>query len=108
MIGFTREVAIEYAVKGIRVNAIVPGYMLTPIQESLYRKYYGANVDILEEEQMKRDVTVPLGRHGEGWDTGYASLFLASDEAKYITGETIVVDGGLTMSVPRIWSMGGK
>ncbi|UCH50389.1 MAG: SDR family oxidoreductase [Chloroflexota bacterium] len=108
VIGFTRQVAVEYAAKGIRVNAIVPGYMLTPLQEFLYRKHYGTNVDILKEELKRRDVTVPLGRHGEGWDTGYLALFLASDESKYITGETMVVDGGLTMSVPRIWNPEGK
>ena len=57
---------------------------------------YGGNVD---EMIRKRDAVCPMGKMGEAWDVAYAALFLASDEAKYITGVTLIVDGGLTLKV---------
>jgi NAD(P)-dependent dehydrogenase (short-subunit alcohol dehydrogenase family) len=91
---FTQSVALEYAGRGIRANAILPGLMNTPmIVEPLKDVYGGGDVD---EMVRVRDAQCPLGHMGDAWDVAHAALFLASDEAKYITGTTLVVDGGLT------------
>ena len=99
VIALTREVAIQYAAKGIRVNAILPGLMKTP-----RIAYYYKNVSDWDVEEMwrRRDAMSPTGKQGEPWDIAYAALFLASDEAKYITGTTLIVDGGLTNTM-RQW-----
>jgi NAD(P)-dependent dehydrogenase (short-subunit alcohol dehydrogenase family) len=90
---FTQSVALEYADRGIRANAILPGLMDTPMIIEPLTAAYGANV---EEMKQARDAQCPLGHMGDAWDVAHAALFLASDEAKYITGTTLVVDGGLT------------
>jgi len=100
IIALTRDIAIQYAAKGIRVNAILPGLMKTP-QAEFYNKDAWAGGDI-EEMWRRRDAMSPTGKQGEGWDTAYAALFLASDESKYITGTTLLVDGGLTNTM-RSW-----
>ena len=99
MIALTREIALEYAAKGIRVNAILPGLMKTPIVEFGAKHRYGGDVD---EMWKRRDVMSPTGKQGDAWDVAYAALFLASDEAKYITGTTLIVDGGST-GTQRHW-----
>jgi len=99
VIALTREVAIQYAAKGIRVNAILPGQMKTP-RIAYYYKY--ALSEDIEEMWRRRDAMCPTGKQGEPWDIAYAALFLASDESKYITGTTLIVDGGLTNTV-RSW-----
>jgi NAD(P)-dependent dehydrogenase (short-subunit alcohol dehydrogenase family) len=93
VIAFTREVAIQYAAKGIRANVILPGFMKTPTQEYYGTKAWGGNT---EEMWRRRDAMVPTGKQGEAWDIAYAALYLASDEAKYVTGTTLLVDGGIT------------
>ena len=93
VIALTREIAIQYAAKGIRANAILPGYMNTPLVVASLTQTYGGNVD---EMMRKRDAMCPTGKQGDAWDVAYAAVFLASDEAKYITGTTLVVDGGIT------------
>ena len=90
----TQTVALEYADKNIRANAILPGLMNTPmIVEPLKDAYAGGDVKKMLEI---RDSQVPMKKMGDAWDVAYAALFLASDEAKYITGAQLVVDGGLT------------
>lgn len=96
VIALTREIAIQYAPKGIRANAILPGLMDTPMVRSSLTQSYGGSV---EEMSRRRASLCPTGRQGDAWDTAYAALFLASDEAKYITGATLVVDGGLSCSL---------
>jgi len=96
IIALTREVAIQYAPKGIRANAILPGLMNTPMVVTSLTDAFGGNV---EEVVKKRDAMCPMGKQGDAWDTAYAALFLASDEAKYITGVALLVDGGLTRMV---------
>jgi NAD(P)-dependent dehydrogenase (short-subunit alcohol dehydrogenase family) len=96
VIALTREVAMQYAGKGIRANAILPGLMDTPMVKSQLADAYGGN---LEEMLGRRDRMCPMGKQGDAWDTAYAALFLASDEAKYITGTTLLVDGGITARV---------
>ena len=92
-IALTTDIAVHYAPKGIRVNTISPGYIDTPmvVQEVMYA--YSQEV---EDGKRKRAAMVPMGRQGSAWDVAYAALFLASDEAKYITGANLVVDGGLS------------
>jgi NAD(P)-dependent dehydrogenase (short-subunit alcohol dehydrogenase family) len=88
----THSIAMKYAKKGIRVNGIMPGLMNTPMAIEGISKSRG----VQKEEVIKtRDRAVPLkGGMGSGWDTAYAALFLASDEAKFITSVILPVDGG--------------
>ncbi len=90
----TQSIALEYAEKNIRANAILPGLMNTPmIVEPLKDAYAGGDI----EKMIKiRDEQCPMKKMGDAWDVAYAALFLSSDEAKYITGIKLVVDGGLT------------
>ena len=93
MIAMTSNIAVQYAPHGIRANCVVPGFMNTPlIREPLKARYGGDIASMIEQ----RDRQVPTGKMGDAWDTAYAALFLASDEARYITGTSLVVDGGLT------------
>ena len=88
----THAIAMKYAKKGIRVNAIMPGLLKTPMAIESISK--ALNID-KEKLIRKRDDAVPLkGGMGDAWDTAYAALFLASDEAKFITSVTLPVDGG--------------
>jgi NAD(P)-dependent dehydrogenase (short-subunit alcohol dehydrogenase family) len=90
----TQSVAIEYAGKGIRANCVLPGLIHTPMIEESVTRGYG---DIDVEEMIRlRNEACPMKRMGDAWDVAYAALFLASDEARYITGANLVVDGGLT------------
>jgi len=89
-----KVVAVEYAKKGIRVNTVVPGQLHTPMVEvRLAGQRSGGDVDRLLESRLAR---IPLGFMGDGRDTANAALFLASDEAQFITGTEIIVDGGMT------------
>jgi NAD(P)-dependent dehydrogenase (short-subunit alcohol dehydrogenase family) len=92
LLSLTRIIAVEYASKGIRANSILPGHIDTP----MVRQGLGSDPAAIEAFVAERDTWCPMGRMGEPWDVAYAALFLASDEAKYITGAELVVDGGLT------------
>lgn len=95
VIQLSRVVAVQYAAKGIRVNTVVPGQLHTPMVEArLARQRAGGDVKALLEQRQKR---IPIGFMGDGRDTANAALFLASDEARFITGTEIVVDGGMTV-----------
>jgi NAD(P)-dependent dehydrogenase (short-subunit alcohol dehydrogenase family) len=96
IIQFTRVIALQYARNGIRANSILPGMMNTPMVHApgVIAAYGGS----AEEMVRRRDEQCPMGRMGDAWDVAYAALFLASDEAKYITGIELVVDGGLTVN----------
>ncbi len=87
MIGLTKALAREVASRGITVNAVAPGFIKTALTEKMPQ-------DILEELVK----LIPLGRVGQVEDIAYAVAFLASDEASYITGQVLSVDGGLVMS----------
>lgn len=94
VIQLSKVVAVQHAADGIRVNCVVPGQLHTPMVEfRLAGQRSGGNVDALLAERQKR---IPLGFMGDGRDTANAVLFLASDEARFITGTEIVVDGGMT------------
>ena len=92
----TQSIAIEYADKGIRANTILPGLMHTPLIEHNVRPEYGGDVQKMIDERKE---IVPMKRFGDAWDVAFAALFLASDEAKYVTGIELVVDGGVTCGV---------
>jgi NAD(P)-dependent dehydrogenase (short-subunit alcohol dehydrogenase family) len=89
VIALTRAMAVDHAKDGIRVNCIAPGPVYTPMV------YAGGMSD---ELRARRRQASPLGIEGTGWDIGYAALFLASDEARYITGVVLPVDGGVTLT----------
>ena len=86
IIGFTKSIAKEFASRNITVNAIAPGYIETDMTAQLK--------DNAREEMLKN---IPLGRLGKAADVAGVCLFLASQEADYITGQAIVVDGGIAI-----------
>ncbi len=95
----TRATAVEEAAAKIRCNAILPGLMRTPMVEhsaGLAQSYAGGDIEAMWN---KRDAQVPMGHMGDAWDVARAALFLASDDARYITGIELVVDGGLTLKI---------
>jgi len=93
VIQLSRVVAVQYADKGIRVNTVVPGQLHTPMVEArLAKQRAGGDVEALLKSRLER---IPIGFMGDGRDTANAALFLASDEARFITGTEIVVDGGM-------------
>lgn len=93
----TTGVAQANASKGIRCNAIAPGLMNTPMAVEGIAHATGQTV---EKVRADRDHRVPLGaKMGSGWDTAYAALFLASDEARFITGVILPVDGGMSSRI---------
>ncbi len=89
VIALTRAMAVDHAPEGIRVNCIAPGPVYTPM-------VYAAGMSAELRERRRR--ASPLGIEGSGWDIGAAALFLASDEARYITGVVLPVDGGVTLT----------
>ena len=94
VIQLSRVVAVQHAPQGVRVNCVVPGQLHTPMVEArLAKQRSGGDLDGLLAQRQKR---IPLGFMGDGRDTASAVLYLASDEARFITGTEIVVDGGMT------------
>jgi NAD(P)-dependent dehydrogenase (short-subunit alcohol dehydrogenase family) len=95
----TRTTAVEFAPQHVRVNAILPGLMKTPMVEhsaGLAASYAKGDVEAM---WRARDAQVPMGHMGEAWDVANAALYLASDESKYVTGIELVVDGGITLKM---------
>jgi NAD(P)-dependent dehydrogenase (short-subunit alcohol dehydrogenase family) len=92
LLSLTRTIAVEFAAKGIRANSILPGHIDTPMVRHGLSSDPAAYAAFVEE----RATWCPMGRMGEPWDVAYAALYLASDEAKYVTGAELVVDGGVT------------
>lgn len=85
--GLTRAMAVDHAADNIRVNCIMPGLMWTPRLENSS-----------PEAREMRQTSTPLPVEGQGWDIGYAALYLASDEARFVTGITLPVDGGFLLT----------
>lgn len=98
VIQLSRSTAGAYAKQGVRVNTVVPGLMHTPLVETRLAKTV-ANNDV-SALIAARNKAVPIGHMGDAWDVAHAVLFLPSDEARYITGTEIIVDGGLTAAMP--------
>ena len=89
---FTVGLALQYAKQGIRANVIMPGLMNTPL---IYQQIGGQYADTEAMVKARHDAC-PMGRMGTGWDIAAAAVFLASDDANYITGVCLPVDGGIT------------
>jgi NAD(P)-dependent dehydrogenase (short-subunit alcohol dehydrogenase family) len=87
VLGLVKSLAVQLGRQGIRINAIAPGMVWTPMVQSLG----------VEERERRRRIA-PLGTEGTGWDVGWGAVFLASDEARWITGQTLVIDGGLSLT----------
>ncbi|MGI8755175.1 MAG: SDR family oxidoreductase [Acidimicrobiales bacterium] len=87
VMAMTREIAVIYARQGIRANALCPGPVLTP----LLTKYLSD-----EEKRNRRLVHIPMGRFGEAAEMVNGALFLASDESSFMTGQPLLIDGGIT------------
>ena len=96
LIAMTKQIAIQNAEYGVRANVILPGLMDTPMAVDRRAEVWGRP---RAEVAAERDAKVPLGHMGTGWDVAYAALFLASDEAKFITGVALPVDGGKTSRI---------
>mgnify|MGYP001273428553 CR=1 FL=1 len=92
----TQNIAVDYAAKGIRANAVLPGLINTPM---IVHGMEGAVAAAGGVDQWleKRHAKSPTKRMGDAWDVAYAALFLVSDEAKYVNGHMLVVDGGLSV-----------
>ena len=88
VLALTRELGVEFARQGVRVNALCPG----PVDTPLLRELYAAD----PEKAARRLVHLPMGRFAEAVEIANAALFLASDESSYITASTFLVDGGLS------------
>jgi dehydrogenase/reductase SDR family member 4 len=87
LIMMTRTWACEFGQKGVRVNAIAPGLIQTDFSEFFWKN---------EAHRAKLEATQPIGHVGQPDEIGFAALYLASDEASYVTGQVIVIDGGAT------------
>ncbi len=100
IIQLTQTVALEHARNGIRANCILPGVIDTPL---IHPDPNLHSSDEIAEIKNSRDEMIPMGRMGEPWDVANAALFLASDDAKYITGTDLIVDGGLVCNCIPTW-----
>ena len=100
IISFTRNLAAEMAPHGVRANAILPGFIDTPMARDITeQKAEDPNAIDWDALDQQRAARIPLGRVGTPWDVANAAVFLASDEASYITGTEITVDGGVSCCV---------
>ena len=87
VLAMTREIAVEYARKGIRCNALCPGPIETPLLLALLSD---------EEKKQRRFVHIPMGRLGHADELAKGALFLASDDSSFMTGASLIIDGGIT------------
>ncbi|HKB27237.1 MAG TPA: SDR family oxidoreductase, partial [Methylomirabilota bacterium] len=92
VIALTRAMAVDHGPEGIRVNCVAPGPVYTPM---VYQRGMSASA------RERRRKASALGVEGTGWDIGHAVRFLLSDFARYVTGHTLVVDGGTSLTAPE-------
>ncbi|MCM2459398.1 glucose 1-dehydrogenase [Pseudomonas sp. CG7] len=90
MVQLTRELAVMYGRQGLRANTVAPGHIFTPLVDGF----------VNEDMRLRRQKIAPLNIEGDAWDVAAATLFLASDEARFITGTCLPVDGGVTEVAP--------
>jgi NAD(P)-dependent dehydrogenase (short-subunit alcohol dehydrogenase family) len=90
VLGFTKSAALEYAARGIRVNAVCPGLIWTPMADQMVAAGQGEALNAMV-------AAVPMGRYGRAEEVADVVLWLSSDAASYVTGQSISIDGGLTM-----------
>lgn len=93
ILALTRSIAIDFVTQGIRCNAICPGTVHTPFVESYLARYFAGHEDEVRQQLHARQ---PIGRMGRPDEIAYAALYLASDEAAFVTGSALVIDGGWT------------
>ena len=94
VMSMTRTLASGYGKQGIRVNCIAPGHVRTPITDGLYRGR--------EEVRAAQDRIIPMGRYGNPDELGRVAVFLTSDASSYVTGQTVVVSGGMTYFLTKL------
>ena len=105
MIQLSRSIAAQWADRGVRSNCILPGLMATPLVLDRINTTY----DTPESRQAALDDRhrmIPMGYMGDAWDTAWAAVYLASEEAKYVTATEVIVDGGITAGRPLDWRSG--
>jgi NAD(P)-dependent dehydrogenase (short-subunit alcohol dehydrogenase family) len=102
VIQMTQTIALQYARRGIRCNCVIPGFIDTPLVKKSLASTYASSAE-MDKVTAARNRLCPMGHQGDAWDVAYAALFLASDEAKYITGSNIMVDGGLSATTVSEW-----
>lgn len=90
VLGLTKSAALEYAAKGIRINAVCPGLIWTPMADQMVASGQGEALNAMTK-------SIPMGRHGRAEEIADAVLWLCSQQASYVTGQSISVDGGLLM-----------
>ena len=97
----SQNIGVQYAAKGIRCNAVMPGYIATPrITDRLKR----SNPQDYDAKIKERAMGVPTGTLGSAWDVAYGVLYLASDESKFVNATELVIDGGQTASTTgKVW-----
>lgn len=93
VIAMTRELAIDYAGKGIRVNAIAPGTVYTPFVEGYLQRFHAGEI---EETRARLHARQPVGRMAEPKEIAALAVYLAADESEFVTGSVLTIDGGLT------------
>jgi len=96
VIALTKSAALEYASQGIRVNVLVAGAFQTPMLEDGINRFSGGNAEVKEQFERHYQQAVPLGRIGRPEEAAEAVLWLCSDRASYVTGHSMIVDGGWT------------
>lgn len=99
----TVDMAFCHGRQGIRVNAIVPGHLKTPMSQAALAAIEVSPAALDYTNRMRNEAGL-LGTEGNGWDVAYATLFLASDEARWITGVTLPVDAGVLTVTPLMWA----
>jgi NAD(P)-dependent dehydrogenase (short-subunit alcohol dehydrogenase family) len=101
LVAMTRAIAAQYGPDNIRANVISPGITDTPLLTKGASMTFRETLGITDPDEARalRARTIPLGRFGNAWDVAHLAMFLASDEASYITGTELVIDGGLTAQV---------
>ena len=95
---FERSSAAIMAPHNVRMNCVLPGLMMTPMVTRMAEKYAGGDLDGFI---ATRNGQVPMGKMGTAHDVANAVLFLVADESHYITGTEIIVDGGVTATIPQ-------
>jgi len=93
VLAMTRQLAIDYALKGIRVNCICPGTVYTPFVDSYLRRFHASEI---EETKAKLHARQPVGRMARPGEIARMAVYLAADESEFVTGALLTIDGGLT------------
>ena len=94
LLGLMRSVAVDYGPRGVRINAVCPGFVRTPMSDALMERAAGMEGSSADAVRRRISAVAPLGRAAEASEIAAVSLFLASDDASFVTGSVVSVDGG--------------